>query len=413
MCGRAAELFISADLPVGDTLQSPDTYVAQTSATTGLPYVMVRRNMEKIRGVLASMRSMLDGLTRGLDLTILDRGYGELDGHAVSFYPRGETLGVVLPNNSPGVHSLWAPAAALATPLIIKPGSSEPWTPLRMVQAFIAAGFPPQAFCYYPADHAGASEILRSSGRGVFFGDAASGRRWAGDPRIELHGPGYSKILIGDDCVDDWEQHLDVMVRSILDNGGRSCVNASGVWASRHTAEIAHALAERLGGVQPRPADDPGAQIAPFIDSQVATRISRIIDEALRVEGARDLTRERRGTDRLARFEGATYLLPTIITCDSVDHPLANKEFMFPFAAVVTAPVAQAVEAMGPSLVVTAITRDRALIDSLLASPHTGRLNLGPIPTQQVSWDQPHEGNLFEHLYGRRAFQRTGDLAVV
>jgi hypothetical protein len=63
--------------------------------------------------------------------------------------------------------------------------------------------------------------------------------------------------------------------------------------------------------------------------------------------------------------------------------------------------------------VVTAITRDRALVDRLLASPDIGRLNLGPIPTQQVSWDQPHEGNLFEHLYGRRAFQRTADLAAV
>jgi hypothetical protein len=25
----------------------------------------------------------------------------------------------------------------------------------------------------------------------------------------------------------------------------------------------------------------------------------------------------------------------------------------------------------------------------------------------QVGWDQPHEGNLFEHLYARRAFQKA------
>ena len=36
-----------------------------------------------------------------------------------------------------------------------------------------------------------------------------------------------------------------------------------------------------------------------------------------------------------------------------------------------------------------------------------GRLNLGAVPTTQVSWNQPHEGNLFEHLYARRAFQRA------
>ena len=44
---------------------------------------------------------------------------------------------------------------------------------------------------------------------------------------------------------------------------------------------------------------------------------------------------------------------------------------------------------------------------ALLASPHIDRLNFGPVPTMQISWDQPHEGNLFEFLYKRRAFERT------
>ena len=64
---------------------------------------------------------------------------------------------------------------------------------------------------------------------------------------------------------------------------------------------------------------------------------------------------------------------------------------------------------MGKTLVVTALTRDRALVDRLLASPLVDRLNVGPIPTNQISWDQPHEGNLFEHLYARRSFQEAAD----
>ena len=49
------------------------------------------------------------------------------------------------------------------------------------------------------------------------------------------------------------------MVASIVDNGGRSCVNASGVWVDRRTRdEIAEALAERLAAVVPRAADDRG-----------------------------------------------------------------------------------------------------------------------------------------------------------
>ena len=31
---------------------------------------------------------------------------------------------------------------------------------------------------------------------------------------------------------------------------------------------------------------------------------------------------------------------------------------------------------------------------------------LGALSTTQIGWDQPHEGNLFEHLYARRAIQR-------
>ena len=41
---------------------------------------------------------------------------------------------------------------------------------------------------------------------------------------------------------------------------------------------------------------------------------------------------------------------------------------------------------IGPSLVVTAITEDRAFIDELLNSPHVERLNVGAIPTHQISW---------------------------
>ena len=41
-----------------------------------------------------------------------------------------------------------------------------------------------------------------------------------------------------------------------------------------------------------------------------------------------------------------------------------------------------------------------------------GRLNLGAIPTNQVNWNQPHEGNLFEHLYCRRAFRSAYDAVL-
>src|SRR6266540_2946449 len=43
MCGRAAELFLNSALPLGDQSQTPDDYVRQVSATTGLPHVLARK----------------------------------------------------------------------------------------------------------------------------------------------------------------------------------------------------------------------------------------------------------------------------------------------------------------------------------------------------------------------------------
>lgn len=406
ICVRAADHFTDDSLPLGDTAQTAEDYVAQVSATTGMPYVLARRNMGKIKSMLANMESVLNGLTRNIDWEILDRGFGVRDGKSLSFFPRTQSLGAVLPNNSPGVHSLWIPSFALRIPLVLKPGSAEPWTPYRIIQSLIKAGAPREAFSFYPADHAGAGEILRNCGRSLLFGDSSTTGPWANDPRVEIHGPGYSKVIIGEDCVEDWEKYLDVMIASIADNGGRSCVNASAVWTPKYADEIGEALAKRLVQVVPRAADDENAQIAPFVDPQVASRINAIIDSGLNEPGANDVTAAYRDGERLANWNGCSYLLPTIVRCEA-DHPLATKEFLFPFASVVQVDQNDLANVITSSLVVTAITEDPKLIQTLVSSPHVDRLNIGALPTNQVSWDQPHEGNLFDHLYGRRAFQHA------
>src|SRR4029434_5802700 len=106
-------------------------------------------------------------------------------------------------------------------------------------------------------------------------------------------------------------------------NGGRSCVNASGVWVTKHADKIAEALAKKLTPITPRAADDPEAVLAPFADPETARRISATIDSDMSGEGgtARDVSAEIRG-DRVVSAHGGTYLLPTVIRCDA-NHPLA------------------------------------------------------------------------------------------
>ena len=411
MTKQAAQHFLHDTLPVGDSSQSPDDYVLQLSATTGMPHVMVRRNMQRIVSVMENLPEILRGLTRGLDLGILDHGFGEVNGQAFSFYPNAKSLGVVLPSNSPGVHGLWIPAIAMKTPLVLRPGGTEPWTPFRLIQALMKAGVPGDAFNYFPSDHAGAGEIVRQTGRSMFFGDVAAVGSVAGDPRVELHGPGYSKVLFGADLAGNWRDYLDLIAGSVAENGGRSCVNASGVWTPAHGRELAEALAAKLVTIAPRAADDPDAEISPFVDARVAERISQQIDAGLLEPGAEDVTMRLRKGPRLGTAHGAPFLLTTAIHCYSPEHPLANREFLFPFVSVVDVTPEQMEtmpECAGATLAATGLTNDQDLITRFVQSDLIGRLNLGPLRTNRIAWDQPHEGNLFDHLYARRAFQFAG-----
>ena len=245
--GVAADRFMTAELPLdaaAGTTQSPEDFVAAQSATTGMPRSLCRANMEKIRFVMAEMAQILGGLTRGLDLSVLDHGWVRQDGRTVSYLGQADSLGAVLPSNSPGVHSLWIPSIALKVPVVLKPGRLEPWTPSRIAQAIYAAGLPRESVSFYPADYSGATEILLRCDRSMIFGDESTVAPWRGDTRVQLHGPGWSKIVLGQDRVEGWREHLEMMVTSIAENGGRSCVNASGVWVPSHGREIAEALAE-------------------------------------------------------------------------------------------------------------------------------------------------------------------------
>jgi len=406
---KAGELFLNGTLPLGDRghTQSADDYVATLSATSGLPHIMVRRNMAKIHYALTHLGEVLNGLSRGLDLTILDRGFGEQFGTKLSFFPTCQALGLVMPSNSPAVNSLWLPAIALRTPVVIKPGREEPWTPFRLIQAFIAAGVPAEGFGFYPTDHEGAGEILKSCGRALIFGDKATTQQYAGNPAVQVHGPGWSKIIVGEDQIENWRDYIDVMASSISDNGGRSCINASAIVVPKYGAEIADALAQKLGPITPTRNDDPEARLSGFANLKMADFIDAQIEDGLKTPGATDVTAKYRNGPRKVEFEGGVYLRPTIVQCDSFAHPLANKEYLCPYASVVTCPQAEVLDQIGYSLSVSAITKDEAFIEKIQAFPEIERLNIGPVSTMKISWDQPHEGNMFEFLYRRRSIERA------
>lgn len=413
ICKAAGQHFLHSDLPLGPdengdvVMQSPSDYVATLSKTSGLPHTLCTKNMQKVFTVFDEMPDILRGLTRGMNPEVIDDNFGEHSGVPVCYLPTTDSLGVVLPSNSPGVNSIWMPAIALKIPVVLKPGRDEPWTPWRIIQSFIAAGCPSEAFGFYPSDHEGAAAILQGCGRALLFGDESTTKIYANNPAINLHGPGRSKVLLGDDIVDDWQDYLDVLVGSVVDNGGRSCINASAIFVSRNGDAIANALAERLAAIEPSAADAEDARLSAFANPKFAEFIDASIEQGLAEGGAVDVTAQHRDGARAQVLDGAHFLRPTVVRCEQLSHPLANTEYMFPFVSVVEVPQSQMLQEIGPSLVVTGITKDAGFLDELVRSRDIDRLNLGPFPTSHVEWDQPHEGNLFEFLYVRRAIQRT------
>ncbi len=407
-CRAAADLFLEAELEIADGVtQTGAEYRAQLAATGALPLTLARANQEKLAGVLRELGTIVRGLTRGLAPEELDAAVREHRGIPLWFAPQCRALAALLPSNSPGVNALWLPALALKVPVALKPGSLDPWTPLRLARALTVAGLPREALAFYPTDHEGGAALLDGCERALLFGDARTTAPWAGRPSIEIHGPGRSKVWIGADQIDGWERHLDVLVDSIAANGGRSCVNASCIVVPGHADQIANALAERLASLGPLPLDDPQARLAAFADATLAERIDDAITAALAVDGAIETSARFRAGERRVTLAGSTFLQPTIVRCAKLDHPLANTEYLFPFASVVELPDEAALDWMGDSLVVSAITRAPRNVAALLRSTRIGRLNLGPTPTPSVRWDQPHEGNLFDFLFARRAVQRA------
>ncbi|QDT97700.1 aldehyde dehydrogenase family protein [Gimesia aquarii] len=412
ICKNAANLYMTAELPLGNGKQTPEEFCRIQSASTGMPEWMCAGNMKKIAFVLENMESILDSLTRGLPLDILTRGYGKEErGVMMSYQANSPVLGLVLPSNSPGVHTLWMPILPMQVGLVLKPGSSEPWTPYRMTEAFYQAGIPRECISVYPGPHDVGSTVTELCQRVMLFGGQQTIDKYKGNPNVQAHGPGFSKILLGDDVVDRWEDYLDLMVDSIFQNGGRSCINASSVWASRHSEAIADAIAKRIGPAGPTSMTDPEAPLAAFTMTGAAKAMNGQIETGLSEPGVTEVTAKYRDGERLIELERCDYLRPTIVHCANTDATLANTEYMFPMASVVQCDQKEMLKKIGPTLVCTAITEDQQWSQQLLDATHIDRLNIGPIKTNALNWLQPHEGNIVEFLYRARAFQNEAPAA--
>jgi hypothetical protein len=295
-------------------------------------------------------------------------------------------------------------------PVLLKPGREDPFTPLRIVQAMIQAGFPKEAFGFYPTTHEGGDTLLTTCGRGIAFGNDTTLKKYSAFPSISgpRHRPIQNPHRRGHDrpLARVPRRHRAIHLRQrrpLLHQHLRHPRPAP----PRRTRQ----RPRRRTRENPAPPARPSRRLlCGFANPALADGIDALITAHLKDPGATDLTALHRDTPRKVGAFDQTYLQPTLISCSDKDHALANTEFMFPYASIVEIPQAEMLANIGQTLVVSAFTEDPRFIEQLLLSPDIERLNLGTYPTNRVQWEQPHEGNLFEFLYHRRAIQ--GNVAV-
>ena len=289
--GKAGELYTNGELPMGDGTQTPDRVRSRAigehrPSRASLPREHEEEHVRARRDAHASSpRSRADSSS-----TCSHAATAKSAACRSAIRLRARCSGWCCRRIRPGVHTLWLPIIPMQIGLVLKPGPQEPWTPYRMAEAFFQAGIPREAISVYPGEAEVGAAVLASCDRSLVFGGTPTVDRYRGNPKVQAHGPGFSKILLGDDEVDNWEKYLDLMVDSVFANSGRGCINCSGIWASRHTREIADALARRLAAVRPLPPEHPEASLAAFTVPGVADAVSQSIDADLKAPGVTDVT---------------------------------------------------------------------------------------------------------------------------
>jgi acyl-CoA reductase-like NAD-dependent aldehyde dehydrogenase len=373
-----------------------DSYARLASSISGLPISVIRAG---IRGVTDAVTSAFDAVAPARPIgAVLDWRDERLRHGGAVWVRRGEVFGVLASGNGPGVHALWPQALALGYRVAVRPSRGEPLTGHRLVQALRHNGFRPEDVTYLPTAHGGADEVVRSADLAMVYGSDEVVQKYSGHPTVFVNGPGRTKILIT--AEQDWRDHLDTVVDSIVSLGGVACVNATAVLYEGDPVPLAHAIAERLSGIEALPSDDERAMLP-----------TRTLDEAVTL--ARHLAAKAAGTTPVlgadqvvaALGDGCAALRPAVHVMPESDIATLNVELPFPCVWVSSWSRGDGVHPLRDSLVVNAITDDEGLIDDLLTEPTIGNVYCGGRhPTYHTSPDIPHDGFLADFLMRNKGF---------
>ncbi|MBA0051571.1 aldehyde dehydrogenase [Streptomyces sp. AJS327] len=382
---RAARAF--ATEPVAG--MTPEEYQRTVTEVTGIPITVVREATGDLARAAERIHQSVEN-ARPEGAVTSWRDPRVRDGAAV-WTRRGSVFAVQAAGNHPAVHQGWFDALALGYRVAVRPSRREPFTPHRLVTALREAGFGNEGVALLPTDHDVADDVLRHADLGMVYGGADVVAKYADDARVLPQGPGRSKILITAET--DWEPLVDTLVESISGGGGAGCVNATAVLVEGDPAPVAAAITERLAALPSLPATDDRA-VLPVQPLELA----RWWDGYLRQRAAG--TKAWLGGDGVVDDlgDGSAVLRPAVHQLDSPFAEQLGMEMRFPCAWVAPWDREAGLRPLRDTLVLTAVTTDADLIDTLVAEPSISNVYVGNHPTPWMDYGLPHDGYLAEFL---------------
>jgi acyl-CoA reductase-like NAD-dependent aldehyde dehydrogenase len=367
------------------------------SRTSGMPISVVRSAAEGIaRSAAEAYRN--EQYARPIGAVNDWRDPLTRTGRAV-WIRRGDVFAVHAPGNHPGVHGIWLEALALGYRVAVRPSRRDPFTPHRLISALRAAGFGDDQVVLLPTDYAAADAILRGADLAMAYGGEDVMRKYATQSKMLPQGPGRSKILLTADV--DWREHLDVIVASISQEGGRACVNATAVLVEGDAAPVAQALAERLAAIPSLPPEDEHA-VLPVLPVAEARKIERYL--LAKAAGTVSWLGGDGIVDELG--DGSAALRPAVHELDRPDAEQAGIELSFPCVWVAPWTREAGLGPLKETLVLTALSHDTQLVDALVTEPTISNVYVGDHPTYWMEPDLPHDGYLADFLMRTKAVIR-------
>ncbi len=408
---EAGRMFATATL---DGLR-PRDYCELHARSTGVPIAVSRHSLTDIAASCERVGDRVAAERPAGAVGVGDSGDSGGVGNAPGGLPepgeirpiwtrRGDMLSVIAPSNNPGTHTQWLHALAFGYHLIIRPGTRDPLTPQRLIAALLAAGVEPERLSLLPGGHATADALVDAADMSLVFGGDTIARRYGGDPRVVLRGPGRSKILHTGALADEV---LDVLCDSVAYDAGLRCTNTTAIFTDGDPRALGEAMAARLGKLTAAPPVAAEAEL-PVLPTAAARALRAHLD-ARREDAVDMMAHADGGVAELG--DGSAALRPAVLVCDRADHAGARVELPFPCVWVLPWQPEDGMIPLRDTLALTIISDDATLPAAALAERSIRQVAFGPVATYEAGPVSPHDGYLSRELMEVRAYGTVASAA--